>query len=122
VIFGDIGCNALLYFMDALYTGVAMGAGESKRTGYVLARPEMADKCHACLICPGIEAKEGEFPAFNSLCSGCGEKGQACLQMCPFDAMEPLTEEEMVRISTPGSMNRRQSLRSQWIRTLCLPN
>jgi len=232
VIFGDIGCNSLLYFMGALDTGVAMGASESKRTGYVLARPEMVDKClsvlgdstechsgmdatrnavfrkvpgvkvvldnywtamtggqpaptspvnlagqpsafdlvkaleatgtrtvaidaynrkslqqslkqalkdaaqglfttlvvrggcikkvptakkgirlkinteecdkcHTCLICPGIEAQEGEYPHFTNLCSGCGEQGQACLQMCPFDAMEPLTEEEMVRISAP---------------------
>ncbi len=231
-IFGDIGCNSLLYFMDALDTGVAMGASESKRTGYVLSRPEMAgkclsilgdstechsgmaatrnavfrnvpgvkvvldnfwtamtggqpaptspvnlagessnfdlvksleatgartmvadaynrkdiqkalkqafkdaaegvfttlvvrgscikkvpaakkgirlkinteicDKCHTCLICPGIEAKPGEFPRFNNLCSGCGEQGQACLQMCPFGAMEPLTEEEMHGISVP---------------------
>ena len=231
-VFGDIGCNTLLYFMGALDTGVAMGASESKRTGYVLSRPEKAakcisilgdstechsgmdatrnavfrnvpgvkvvldnywtamtggqpapsspvnlagescafdlvkaieatgpktvvadaydrkkiqnalkqalkdaaegafttmvvrgscikkvpsskkgirlkintekcDKCHTCLICPGIEAKPGEFPRFNNLCSGCGEQGQACLQMCPFDAMEPLTEEEMQRSATP---------------------
>jgi indolepyruvate ferredoxin oxidoreductase alpha subunit len=227
-IFGDIGCNALLYFMDAMDTGVAMGASESKRTGYVLSRPEMADKClsvlgdstechsgmdatrntvfrhvpgvkvvldnywtamtggqpaptspvnlagqpnrfdlekalsatgtkaltidaynhkdiqqalkqslrdaakgafttlvvrggcikkvptaktgirlkidpekcdkcHTCLICPGIEAQPGEIPRFNNLCTGCGEQGQACLQMCPFDAMVPLTEGEYVR-------------------------
>jgi len=43
--FGDIGCNALLYFLNALDTGVAMGASEANRTGYVLARPEMAGKC-----------------------------------------------------------------------------
>ena len=43
-IFGDIGCNALLYFLGAMDTGVAMGASEAKRAGYVLSRPEMADK------------------------------------------------------------------------------
>jgi indolepyruvate ferredoxin oxidoreductase, alpha subunit len=43
-IFGDIGCNSLLYFMGAMDTGVAMGASESKRTGFVLSRPDMADK------------------------------------------------------------------------------
>jgi len=48
-VFGDIGCNALLYFMDALDTGVAMGASESKRIGFVLSRPEMADKCLSVL-------------------------------------------------------------------------
>lgn len=231
-IFGDIGCNSLLYFMGALDTGVAMGASEAKRTGYVLARPEMADKClsvlgdstechsgmdatrnavfrnvpgvkvvldnfwtamtggqpaptspvnlagepnafdlvkaleatgtqtvtvdaynrkdlqkvlkqslkdaadgvfstlvvrgtcikkvpnakkgirlqinpdkcqkcHTCMICPGIEAKADEIPQFNNMCSGCGEQGQACMQMCPFDAMEPLVADEGGRSSTP---------------------
>jgi indolepyruvate ferredoxin oxidoreductase alpha subunit len=47
--FGDIGCNALLYFLDAMDTGVAMGASESKRAGYVLANPEMAGKCISIL-------------------------------------------------------------------------
>jgi indolepyruvate ferredoxin oxidoreductase alpha subunit len=231
-VFGDIGCNSLLYFMGAMDTGVAMGASESKRTGFVLSRPEMAvkclsilgdstechsgmdatrnavfrnvpgvkivldnywtamtggqpaptspvnlagepcafdlvkaleatgtntvvadaydrkeiqkslrsalkdaaegqfttlvvrggcikkvpasqkgirlkinaekcDQCHTCLICPGIEAGPDGFPQFNNLCSGCGEQGQACLQMCPFDAMAPLLEEESHRISAP---------------------
>jgi indolepyruvate ferredoxin oxidoreductase alpha subunit len=48
-IFGDIGCNALLYFLNALDTGLAMGASEAKRTGFVLSRPEMADKCLSIL-------------------------------------------------------------------------
>lgn len=230
VIFGDIGCNTLLYFMNALDTGLAMGASESMRSGYVLSRPEMADKClsiigdstechtgmdatrntvfrkvpgvkvvldnfwtamtggqpaptspvnlageanefdlvkalestgtrtvaigsydrkaiqkslkqaladaatgvfttlvvrgscikkvagsqkhirlkinqekcdkcHTCLICPGIEAKEGEFPKFNNLCSGCAGQAPSCMQMCPFDAMEFLADAEMVRTS-----------------------
>ncbi len=221
--FGDIGCNALLYFMNALDTGLAMGASESKRIGYALAKPEKAakcvsiigdstechsgmdatrnavfrnvpgvkiildnfwtamtggqpaptspvnlagekvnfdivkalegtgtsvvtvdaynrkevqkslrdvlkrasegeyvtlvvrgscikkvpnskkvnqleidhnkcDKCHTCLICPGIEKGEDDFPVFNNLCSGCGGSTPACAQMCPFDAMVPITE------------------------------
>lgn len=49
VAFGDIGCNALLYFMNAMDTGLAMGASESKRTGYVLARPDKAAKCISIL-------------------------------------------------------------------------
>jgi len=44
-IFGDIGCNTLLYYMDALDTGLAMGASEAERIGYTLSRPEMAGKC-----------------------------------------------------------------------------
>jgi indolepyruvate ferredoxin oxidoreductase, alpha subunit len=35
VVFGDIGCNTLLYFMNALDTGLAMGASEAERIGYV---------------------------------------------------------------------------------------
>jgi indolepyruvate ferredoxin oxidoreductase, alpha subunit len=44
-VFGDIGCNALLYFMDAMDTGLAMGASDAKRQGYVISKPEMASKC-----------------------------------------------------------------------------
>jgi len=44
-LFGDIGCNSLLYFLSALDTGVAMGASESKRTGYVASKPGSASKC-----------------------------------------------------------------------------
>ena len=229
-VFGDIGCNALLYFMGALDTGVAMGASESKRMGYVLSRPDMADKsisilgdstechsgldatrntvfrnvpgvkvvldnywtamtggqpapsspvnlagepvafdlvkaleatgtqtsvvdaydrkaiqkalkqaladagegifstlvirgscikkvpaqqkriqlkintdkcdrCHTCLICPGIEAEPEGFPRFTNLCSGCAGQVPACSQMCPFDAMEPLVEEVPTQVT-----------------------
>jgi indolepyruvate ferredoxin oxidoreductase alpha subunit len=45
VVFGDIGCNTLLYFMNALDTGLAMGASEAERIGYVCARPEQAGRC-----------------------------------------------------------------------------
>jgi indolepyruvate ferredoxin oxidoreductase alpha subunit len=44
-VFGDIGCNALLYFMGAMDTGLAMGASEAERTGYVVSRPEQARRC-----------------------------------------------------------------------------
>jgi len=49
VVFGDIGCNTLLYFMNALDTGLAMGASEAERTGYVLSRPEQAARCLSVL-------------------------------------------------------------------------
>jgi indolepyruvate ferredoxin oxidoreductase alpha subunit len=45
VVFGDIGCNTLLYFMNALDTGLAMGASEAERIGYVSSRPEQAGRC-----------------------------------------------------------------------------
>jgi indolepyruvate ferredoxin oxidoreductase alpha subunit len=49
VVFGDIGCNTLLYFMNALDTGLAMGASESERIGYVFSRPEQAGRCLSLL-------------------------------------------------------------------------
>ena len=45
VAFGDIGCNSLLYFMNAVDTGLAMGASEANRIGYVISRPEQAGRC-----------------------------------------------------------------------------
>ncbi len=48
-VFGDIGCNTLLYFMNALDTGLAMGASESQRSGYVLSDPERASRCISVL-------------------------------------------------------------------------
>jgi len=51
------------------------------------------DRCHTCLICPGIEKGEDGFPAFNNMCSGCGGSEEACKQMCPFDAIEIKTGE-----------------------------
>jgi indolepyruvate ferredoxin oxidoreductase alpha subunit len=46
-VFGDIGCYALLYFLNAVDTALAMGAGESMRQGFVLSRPEEASRCLA---------------------------------------------------------------------------
>ncbi len=58
VVFGDIGCNTLLYFMNALDTGLAMGASEAERMGYVLSRPEQAGRCIS-LIGDGTECHSG---------------------------------------------------------------
>jgi len=49
VVFGDIGCNTLLYFMNASDTALAMGASEGERIGYVLSRPEQAARCISLL-------------------------------------------------------------------------
>ncbi|MCG8529910.1 MAG: 2-oxoacid:acceptor oxidoreductase family protein [Desulfovibrionales bacterium] len=65
-IFGDIGCNTLLYFMDALDTGLAMGASESKRTGYVLSKPKAASKCIS-LIGDGTECHSGMDATRNAV-------------------------------------------------------
>lgn len=58
VIFGDIGCNSLLYFMNALDTGLAMGASEAERIGYVFSRPEQAGRCLS-VIGDGTECHSG---------------------------------------------------------------
>jgi len=65
-IFGDIGCNALLYFMNAMDTGLAMGASEGKRTGYVLSRPEQASKC-VSLIGDSTECHSGMDATRNAI-------------------------------------------------------
>lgn len=65
-IFGDIGCNSLLYFMNALDTGVAMGASENKRCGYVLSKPDKASKVIS-LIGDGTECHSGMDGTRNSI-------------------------------------------------------
>jgi len=47
VIFGDIGCYALLYYLNAVDTALCMGAGEAMRQGFVLSRPEEVSRCLA---------------------------------------------------------------------------
>ena len=66
VAFGDIGCNALLYFMDAMDTGLAMGASEAKRSGYVLARPEQAGRC-VSIIGDSTECHSGMDATRNAI-------------------------------------------------------
>jgi indolepyruvate ferredoxin oxidoreductase alpha subunit len=42
--FGDIGCSTLLYFLNALDTVCCMGASDSMRQGFVMSKPEMANR------------------------------------------------------------------------------
>jgi indolepyruvate ferredoxin oxidoreductase, alpha subunit len=42
--FGDIGCNTLLYFLDAIDACTCMGASEVERQGAVLADPSLAGR------------------------------------------------------------------------------
>lgn len=65
-IFGDIGCNTLLYFMQALDTGLAMGASEGVRMGYVLSKPEAASRC-VSLLGDGTECHSGLDATRNSI-------------------------------------------------------
>jgi indolepyruvate ferredoxin oxidoreductase alpha subunit len=66
VVFGDIGCNTLLYFMNALDTGLAMGASEAERTGYILSRPEQAGRVIS-LIGDGTECHSGLDATRNAI-------------------------------------------------------
>jgi indolepyruvate ferredoxin oxidoreductase alpha subunit len=65
-VFGDIGCNALLYFLDAMDTGLAMGASEGERMGYVLSRPEQAGRCLS-LIGDSTECHSGMDATRNAV-------------------------------------------------------
>jgi indolepyruvate ferredoxin oxidoreductase alpha subunit len=64
--FGDIGCNSLLYFMNSMDTGLAMGASESKRTGFVISKPEMAGKCLS-ILGDGTECHSGMDATRNAV-------------------------------------------------------
>jgi indolepyruvate ferredoxin oxidoreductase, alpha subunit len=66
VVFGDIGCNTLLYFMNALDTGLAMGASEAERIGYVFSRPAQAGRCIS-LIGDGTECHTGMDATRNAV-------------------------------------------------------
>lgn len=65
-VFGDIGCNTLLYFMDALDTNVAMGASEANRMGFVQATPDKAAKCIS-LLGDGTECHSGMDATRNTI-------------------------------------------------------
>lgn len=66
VVFGDIGCNSLLYFMNALDTALAMGASEAERIGYVISRPEQAGRCLS-VIGDGTECHSGMDATRNAI-------------------------------------------------------
>lgn len=65
-LFGDIGCNTLLYFLQALDTNVAMGASESNREGYVRSKPESASRCIS-VIGDSTECHSGMDATRNTL-------------------------------------------------------
>jgi indolepyruvate ferredoxin oxidoreductase alpha subunit len=65
-VFGDIGCNTLLYFMDAVDTNLCMGASEPNRAGYVLSSPGKVSRCIS-LLGDGTECHSGMDGTRNSL-------------------------------------------------------
>lgn len=66
VVFGDIGCNTLLYFMNALDTGLAMGASEAERIGYVLSKPQQAGRVIS-VVGDGTECHSGMDATRNTV-------------------------------------------------------
>ncbi len=66
VAFGDIGCNTLLFYMNALDTCLAMGASEGERSGFVVSRPEKASKCIS-IIGDSTECHSGLDATRNSV-------------------------------------------------------
>jgi indolepyruvate ferredoxin oxidoreductase alpha subunit len=65
-IFGDIGCNTLLYFLDAVDTNLCMGASEANRAGYVLSNPEKASRVLS-LLGDGTECHSGMDATRNTI-------------------------------------------------------
>ena len=55
---------------------------------------EKCEQCETCQICPGTEMGPDGFPTYNNLCSGCGSHTPSCMQLCPFGAIEYLTDED----------------------------
>ena len=64
--FGDIGCNTLLYFLDAIDTCACMGSSDSQRQGVVLAAPELAG-CTLSVIGDSTECHSGLDSTRNAL-------------------------------------------------------
>lgn len=48
--------------------------------------------CGACDVCPGIDVNPGEVPAFNRLCTRCGEGAELCVAACPVQAISSVRQ------------------------------
>ncbi len=66
VVFGDIGCYALLFYLNAVDTALCMGAGEAMRQGFVLSRPEEVSRCLA-LVGDSTECHTGMDATRNAV-------------------------------------------------------
>lgn len=65
-VFGDIGCNTLLYFLGAMDTVVCMGASDAVRQGVVLSCPELAAKTIS-LLGESTECHSGKDATRNAV-------------------------------------------------------
>jgi indolepyruvate ferredoxin oxidoreductase, alpha subunit len=55
---------------------------------------EKCRRCGKCNMCQGIEFDEDKYPHFTLLCTNCAGQDQVCMQVCPFGAIEFITEDE----------------------------
>jgi len=57
---------------------------------------EKCRRCGKCNMCQGIEFDEEKYPHFTQLCTNCAGHDQVCKQVCPFGAIEFITEETKI--------------------------
>ena len=80
-------------FSVLVLEGACINEVESKKKARELeVNRELCKSCGICNMCPGIELDEEKSPHFTNLCTNCAEGEQVCMQLCPFDAMEVMTE------------------------------
>jgi indolepyruvate ferredoxin oxidoreductase alpha subunit len=58
---------------------------------------EKCRRCGKCNMCQGIEFDEDKWPHFTQLCTNCAGHDQVCKQVCPFGAIEFITEETKIQ-------------------------
>jgi len=88
------------------YSTIVIREGQCLRqsaasTQRVKADPALCRQCGLCLICPGIEKGTDGIPVSNQLCSGCGGHTPACVQMCPFGALNVVDSSQLDRPAAP---------------------
>ncbi len=118
-IFGDIGCNTLLYFMNALDTGLAMGASESVRTGYVLSKPESVAKC-VSLLGDGTECHSGMDATRNAVFRNvAGVKIVLDNNWVAMTGGQPSPASPCNLAGEPSRFNLEEALRAQGANVMC---
>ena len=98
--------GALADAKDGVFSTIIIREGQCLRessasTQRVKVNADLCKQCGLCLICPGIEKGADGLPAANQLCSGCGGHTPACVQMCPFGALQPTGRADLDRPITP---------------------
>lgn len=92
--------NALKEAKDGTYSAIVINDGQCLRqseasTQRVKVDPALCKQCGLCMVCAGIEQGEDGIPVVNQLCSGCGGHTPACVQMCPFGALQVVDISEL---------------------------